>query len=391
MYRVSYLDHAATTPVDERVVEAMQPYFREQWGNPSSLYALGRAARRALDESRDLVASVLCCRTNEVLFTSGGSESNNLAIKGTAFARRQERNRIVTTTVEHHAVLHTVEWLAQHFGFDVAYVEVDQYGVVDLEAYERALTPSTSLVSVMLANNEVGTIQPIPLLAKIARDRGAIFHCDAVQAAPWLDLDVESLGVDLLSLSGHKIYGPKGVGALYVRRGTPLLPQTHGGGQERGIRAGTENVPSVVGFAEALRVVRDEREPRVSQARRLRDRLIHGILARVPGARLTGHPTTRLPNSASFVFSDTDGESILLNLDQHNICASSGSACTSGTLEVSHVLTALGLPVELARGSLRLTTGQACDDADVDRVLACMPDVIERVRAVMPMLLGARD
>lgn len=389
MNGLSYLDHAATTRVHERVLEAMLPHFREQWGNPSSVYALGRTARRALDESRDVVADVLGCRPNEVLFTSGGSESDNLAIKGVALARRSDGNRIVTTRIEHHAVLHTCEWLERHFGFDVVYLDVDRHGMVDLDQYERAVAPGTILVTVMLANNEVGTIEPVPELARIARRHGAIFHTDAVQGGPWLDLDVGRLGVDLLSLSAHKLYGPKGVGVLYMRRGTPLLAQVQGGGQERSLRAGTENVAGIVGLAEALSLAREERDERTRHAVRLRDRLVQGILATVPGASLTGHPADRLPNSASFIFEDTDGESILLNLDEHGVCASSGSACTSGTLEVSHVLKALGVPVERARGSLRLTTGRDTSEADVDRVLAVMPEVIERVRAVMPALLGS--
>ncbi len=390
MGRLSYLDHAATTHVDERVVEAMLPYFRERWGNPSSVYSHGRIARRALDESRDTVAGVLNCRPNEVLFTSGGSESDNLAIKGVAFARRAEGDHIVTSRIEHHAVLHTCEWLERHFGFRVTYVDVDRHGMVDPEQYERAVGPGTTVVSIMLANNEIGTLQPLAQLAEIAHRQGAVFHTDAVQAGGVLDLDVDRLGVDLLSLSAHKLYGPKGVGVLYLRRGTPLLPQMQGGGQERGIRSGTEDVPGMVGMAEALRLAHEEMESRNEHARRLRDRLIEGILEQVPGAHLTGHPTNRLPNNASFVFEDTDGESILLNLDQYDICASSGSACTSGTLEVSHVLKALGLPIELARGSLRLTTGLNANDADVDRALEVMPQVIERVRAVMPALLGTQ-
>ena len=390
MGRLSYLDHAATTHVDERVVEAMLPYFRERWGNPSSVYSHGRIARRALDESRDTVAGVLNCRPNEVLFTSGGSESDNLAIKGVAFARRAEGDHIVTSRIEHHAVLHTCEWLERHFGFRVTYVDVDRHGMVDPEQYERAVGPGTTVVSIMLANNEIGTLQPLAQLAEIAHRQGAVFHTDAVQAGGVLDLDVDRLGVDLLSLSAHKLYGPKGVGVLYLRRGTPLLPQMQGGGQERGIRSGTEDVPGMVGMAEALRLAHEEMESRNEHARRLRDRLVEGILEHVPGAHLTGHPTNRLPNNASFVFEDTDGESILLNLDQYDICASSGSACTSGTLEVSHVLKALGLPIELARGSLRLTTGLNANDADVDRALEVMPQVIERVRAVMPALLGTQ-
>ncbi|HZO30542.1 MAG TPA: cysteine desulfurase family protein [Chloroflexota bacterium] len=391
MARLTYLDHAATTPLDERVLEAMLPYLRERWGNPSSLYSHGRVARRALDESRDTVAQVLNCRPSEVLFTSGGTESDNLAIKGVAFARRGDGDHIVTTKIEHHAALRTCEWLEQRGGFRVTYVGVDRYGVVDLAELERAVGPGTILVSVMMANNEVGTIQPVADAAAIAHRHGATFHTDAVQAAGALEIDPNALGVDLLSLSGHKIYGPKGVGVLYVRRGTPLLADAHGGGQERGLRAGTENVAAVVGMAEALRFAEDERPSRNQHDIALRDRLIEGMLAAVPGARLTGHPTLRLPNSASFVFEGTDGESILMDLDQYDICASSGSACTSGTLEVSHVLTALGLEDDLARGSVRLTTGRATTAEGVEHLLSVMPDVVARVRSIMPMLLGVRE
>ena len=391
MARLTYLDHAATTPLDERVLEAMLPYLRERWGNPSSLYSHGRVARRALDESRDTVAQVLNCRPSEILFTSGGTESDNLALKGVAFARRGDGDHIVTTKIEHHAALRTCEWLEQRGGFRVSYVGVDQHGVVDLEELERTVGPGTILVSVMLANNEVGTIQPVAEAAAIAHRHGATFHTDAVQAAGALEIDPQALGVDLLSLSGHKIYGPKGVGVLYVRRGTPLLADAHGGGQERGLRAGTENVAAIVGMAEALRYAEDERPERNQHDTALRDRLIEGVLASVPRASLTGHPTKRLPNSASFVFEETDGESILMDLDQHDICASSGSACTSGTLEVSHVLTALGLPDELARGSVRLTTGRATSPEDVERLLEVMPDVVARVRSIMPMLVGGRE
>jgi cysteine desulfurase len=377
----------------------MLPYLRERWGNPSSLYSHGRVARRALDESRETVAQVLNCRPSEVLFTSGGTESDNLAIKGAAFARRldataggkQGGNHIVTTKVEHHAPLRTCQWLERRADFRVSYVGVDKHGVVDLDELASVVSPDTILVSVMLANNEVGTIQPVKEAAEIAHRHGATFHTDAVQAAGALELDPNALGVDLLSLSGHKIYGPKGVGVLYVRRGTPLLADAHGGGQERGLRAGTENVAAIVGMAEALRLAEEERPERNLHDAALRDRLITGILSTVPGASLTGHPTQRLPNSASFVFEETDGESILMDLDQYDICASSGSACTSGTLEVSHVLTALGLSDELARGSVRLTTGRATGEDDVERLLAVMPDVVARVRSIMPILTGSRE
>lgn len=380
MDRQIYLDYAATTPTDPRVVEAMLPYFTERWGNPSSVYAFGRAARRAVDRARDTLAEILGCRPNELIFTSCGSESDNLAIKGVAFARQSEGRHLITSKIEHHAVLHTFEWLERYFGFEVTYLDVDGYGVVDLAQLERSLRPDTTLVSIMYANNEIGTIQPIPEIAAMLKGRGVVFHTDAVQAGGSLEVDVERLGVDLLSLSGHKLYAPKGIGLLYVRRGTPLLPQLQGGGQERGLRAGTENVPYIVGFARAAEIAYAEREARNERFARLRDRLIAGVLERIPGAHLTGHPTQRLANSASFVFEHTDGESILLNLDQEGIFASSGSACTAGSLEVSHVLKALGLAPELAAGSLRLTTGLHTTEDEIDVVIETLPRVIERVR-----------
>jgi cysteine desulfurase len=381
-----YLDHAATTPVDPRVVEAMLPYFAEQWGNPSSLYEHGQRARRALDEARDTVANALNARPNEITFTSCGSESDNLAIKGVAMALHERGRHIITSKIEHHAVLHTCEWLQRREGFEVTYLDVDQYGVVDLNQLQSSIRDDTTLITIMLANNEIGTIQPMAEVARIARERGVVVHTDAVQAGGALPLNVDELGVDLLSLSGHKLYAPKGVGVLYARRGTRLVSQMQGGGQERGLRAGTENVPYAQGMAAALKLAGEEREQRMSHARRLRDRLIDGVLATVPGSQLTGHPSERMPNSASFVFEGSDGESMLLNLDEHNICASSGSACTAGSIEISHVLKALGLPDRLAQGSLRLTTGSQNTDEDIETVLEVLPGVVERVRQVAPAL-----
>ncbi|HLI28182.1 MAG TPA: cysteine desulfurase NifS [Chloroflexota bacterium] len=385
MSETIYLDHAATTPVRPEVVEAMLPFFGSRYGNPSSIYGLGRDARAAVDWARDTVARVLHCRPAEILFTSCGTESDNLAIKGVAFALRDRGNHLITTQVEHHAVLHACEWLERYFGFEVTYLPVDRHGVVDLGALERALTDRTILVSVMLANNEVGTIQPIRAIADLLRGRGIYLHTDAVQAGGTLELDVDALGVDLLSLSGHKFYAPKGVGVLYVRQGTPLLPIQQGGGQERGRRAGTENVPYIVGLARALELAAEELPSTTRRLRALRDRLIAGVLERVPGAQLTGHPTERLPNSASFVFEGVEGEALLLSLDQHNICASTGSACTSGSLEASHVLKAMGLPVSLAQGSLRLTLGRDNDEDQIERTLEILPGAIERLRAVAPV------
>ncbi len=385
-----YLDNAATTPVDPRVFEAMRPYWLDDWGNPSSVYAVGRRARRALDDARDRIAQVLNCRANEIVFTGCGSESDNLAIKGVALAQSEQRGwrHLVTSRVEHHAVLHACEWLSQHLGFEVTYLEVDELGRVEPARVAEAVRDDTALVSIMYANNEIGTIEPIAEIAQAvkARNSATVFHTDAVQAGGLMPLDVQALAVDMLALSGHKFYAPKGVGLSFVRRGTPLVHLMSGGGQERGIRAGTENVPYIVGMTTALELAYAEYEQRVAHVSGLRDRVVAGVLGGIPGARLTGHPTERMPNSASFTIEGADGESMLLNLDQEGIFASSGSACTSGTLEISHVLKALHLPEEQARGSLRLTTGVRTTDADVDRLLEVLPGIVERVREVTPAL-----
>jgi len=387
-----YLDNAATTPVDPRVFEAMRPYWLEDWGNPSSVYSVGRRARRALDDARDRIAQLLNCRANEIVFTSCGSESDNLALLGGALAQAELHGwkHVVTSRIEHHAVLHACQWLEQHLGFSVTYLEVDTQGRVEPAAVAEAVRPDTALVSIMYANNEIGTVQPIAEVAPAVKavNSGTLVHTDAVQAGGLLPIDVQAMGVDMLALSGHKFYAPKGIGLLYVRRGTPLVHQVSGGGQERGVRAGTENVAYIVGMARALELADAESAPRVAHVSRLRDRLIDGVPARIAGVRLTGHPTQRMPNSASFTIAGADGESLLLNLDQEGICASSGSACTSGTLEVSHVLRALRLPEGEARGSLRLTTGVRTTDADVDRLLEVLPGIVERVREVTPSLVS---
>jgi len=382
--RFIYLDHAATTPVNPDVVQAMLPYFTEKFGNPSSIYAPAREARKAMDWARETVAGILGASPSEVVFTSGGTESDNLAIKGAAFANRHKGNHIITTQIEHHAVLHTCEYLEKRFGFRVTYLPVDQHGTVDLDALQRALTPDTILVTIMYANNEVGTIQPIQEISQIVKAAGVLFHTDAVQAGGALDLNVDKLGVDMLSLSAHKFYGPKGVGVFYVRKGTSYWPQQHGGGQERGRRAGTENTAGIVGLATALKLAYDRLETHNAHVSKLRDRLIDGIL-KIPGAYLTGHPTNRLPNNASFVFDYVEGESILLSLDMMGIGASSGSACTSASLEPSHVLKAMGVPIERAHGSLRLTTGSGNTEEDIDRVVEVLPGIIERLRAMSPL------
>jgi len=378
-----YLDHAATTPVDPRVLDAMLPFFAEEYGNPSSLYGLARHAHQALEDARRSVADVLSCHPSDVIFTGGGTESDNLAIKGVAWALRGNGNHVVTSSVEHHAVGHTCEWLRQ-FGFEVTYVPVDRNGLVDPDTVGRAITDRTVLVTVMYANNEVGTLQPIREIAALARARGIPVHTDAVQAAGALPLDVDLLGVDLLSISGHKFYGPKGSGALYVRRGTPMHPLVHGGSQESSRRAGTENVPGIVGLATALRLAEAEREEEAERVARLRDRLIDGVLSRIPKARLNGHPTRRLPNNANFCFEGVEGEAIVLHLDHRGIAASSGSACTTGSEEPSHVLLAMGISADIARGSLRLTLGRSTTHEQVEMVLDVLPEVIRKLRAMSP-------
>jgi cysteine desulfurase len=378
-----YLDHAATTPVRGEVVEAMRPYWSEVGGNPSSTYQWAQQARRAVDEARATVARILGARPQEVIFTSGGTESDNAAIKGVAFASRGRGNHIITTAIEHHAVLHTCQWLEQ-FGFETTYLPVDRFGMVDPQDVAAAITDQTVLISVMYANNEIGTIEPIAEIGRIAKARKVPFHTDAVQAGGALDLHVGRLGVDLLSLSGHKFYGPKGVGVLYVRSSARWQPQQQGGAQERDRRGGTENTPGIVGLATAMKLAYDELGESNAHVQRLRDRLVEGILSRVTDCELTGHPTQRLPNNASFVFKHVEGESILLSLDVRGIYASSASACTSGSIEPSHVITALGYPPEIGRGSLRLTTGRENTDEDVDTVLEELPKAIETLRAMSP-------
>ena len=388
--RMVYMDHAATTPVRSEVMEAMLPYFTHRFGNASSLYTLAQESRRAVDESRESVARVLGCRTSEVVFTSGGSESDNTALKGAALALKQTGNHIITTSIEHHAVLHTCQYL-EDTGFRVTYLPVDRDGLVDTEDVLKAVTDETTLVSVMLANNEIGTIQPVADMARGVKEiakklgRTIVFHTDAVQAAGFMDIDVNALGVDMLSLSSHKFYGPKGVGVLYVRRSTPFTPQQFGGAQERQRRAGTENVPGIVGAAVALRLASEERESSSEHCLRLRDSLIQGIQERIERVHLNGHPTLRLPNNVNFSFDGVEGEPILLGLDFAGTAASSGSACTSGALEPSHVLLALGLPADLAQASLRLTLGKDNTQEDVEHVLRVLPELVGRLRA-MPSL-----
>jgi cysteine desulfurase len=373
-----YLDHAATTSVDARVVDAMAEYQTGTFGNPSSMYRIARETRRAIDGARDRVAERLGARSAEVVFTASGSESDNLALKGVAFARGL-RGHVITTQIEHHAVLGSAEFL-EKLGVSVTYVAPDASGTIDPDAIGRAISPDTILVSVMHANNEIGTVQPIEEIGRITRSKRVPLHVDAVQTAGVYDLAVDRLGVDLLSLSGHKFYGPKGTGALYVRRGTVCWPLVHGGGQERGRRAGTENVGGIVGIAAALDLARDEATLSERRLTRQRDRVIDDVLRSIEGVRLTGHPTNRLPNLASFCFADVSGESLLLALDQRGIMVSTGSACTSGSLEPSHVLRAIGLPDELSQGSLRVTVGRRTTDDEITYFLQELCDVVARLR-----------
>jgi len=377
-----YLDHAATTPVDERVLEEMAPFFRGAYGNPSSLHSLGQEAKFALDTARDRVASLLHAQAREIVFTSGGTEADNLAIRGVLWEQREKGRHFITSAVEHEAVLRTAHHM-EDLGWEVTVLPVDRDGVVHPGSLREALRPDTALVSVMAANNEVGTLQPIADLAAVAREAGVLFHTDAVQAVGALDVDPRGLGVDLLSLSGHKLYGPKGAGALWVRHGVRLAVQMTGGGQERERRSGTENVPAIVGLGVACEVAAEcLAAGEAERMRALRDRLIAGVLTRVPNARLTGHPTQRLPNNASFAFPGVEGEPILLNLDFEGIAGSSGSACATGAIEPSHVLVAMGYEPEVANGALRLTLGRENTDEDVDTVLEVLPRILAGLRAL---------
>ncbi|MFV9503077.1 MAG: cysteine desulfurase family protein [Oscillochloridaceae bacterium umkhey_bin13] len=380
---IVYLDHAATTALDPVVLEAMLPYLAGPPGNPSSIHQYGRAALQALDDAREQVALILDCSHREIIFTSGGSESISLAIKGVALAQRQRGNHLIVSAIEHHAVLHAAEYLTR-FGFELTVLPVDPAGLVSPADLRAALRPTTVLVSVMYANNEIGTIQPIAELGAICREHGVLFHTDAVQAPGCLPLDVDSLQVDLLSLTAHKFYGPKGAGLLYLRRGVPLLPQISGGAQERRRRAGTENVPAIVGLAVALARAEASRPAYVTRMTSLRDHLIDGLLARIPDCWLNGDHNQRMATNANLGFGCVEGESMLLLLDQAGICASSGSACTSGSIEPSHVLTALGLPADRANGSVRFSLGHSTTPEAIEYVVATIPPMIERLRAVAP-------
>jgi cysteine desulfurase len=378
-----YLDHSATTPVDSRVLEAMAPYWSELFGNSESSHAFGQAAANGLQQARQTIADILNVRPAEIVFTGSGTEADNLALRGAAWAARQSGrgNHIVTSAIEHHAVGNTVDQLGDLFGFEVTRLGVDEYGRVSPDDVEAAIRPDTILVSVMMANNEVGTVQPMVKIGRICRERGVLFHTDGVQAVGRLPLELDDINVDLLALSAHKFYGPKGVGLLYVRRDTPLVPAITGGLHERGRRPGTVNVAGAVGMATALRLAEEERVAECARLCRLRDQLIKGVLASISGSRLTGHPKQRLCHHASFAFCGVEGESIVVNLDLEGIAASSGAACAEGDAVPSFVLEAMGLAPEWSIGGLRLTLGHANDEMDIAQVLQVLPGIVERLRA----------
>ena len=380
-----YLDYAATTPTDPEVVEAMLPYLSEVFGNPSSIHSFGQEAKAAVEEARDKIAALIGARGEEIVFTGSGTEADNFALQGTAYASEGKGNHIITTTIEHHAVMETCKFL-QGLGFEVTCLPVDSYGLVDPQDVRKAITDKTILISVMHANNEVGTIEPIAEIGEIAREAGVYFHTDAVQAVGHIPVKVDELGVDMLAMSAHKFYGPKGVGALYIRKGTKLIPLMHGGEHERRRRAGTENVPAIVGLGKAAEIAQREMDAEAKWLIHLRDKLIKGLMGRSEHIRLNGHPTRRLPNNVNVSIEFVEGESMLLNLDLEGIAASTGSACSSGSLEPSYVLLAMGLSHELAHGSLRFSLGRETTEEDIERVLEVSPRIIAKLRAMSPML-----
>lgn len=379
-----YMDYSATTYVKPEVLEEMMPYFTEKFGNPSSFYGISRETKRAIDKAREQVASTLKCLPEEIYFTGGGSEADNWAIKGIATAHRNKGNHIITTKIEHHAVLHSCEFL-EKFGCEVTYLDVDKEGFINLEELRNAITDKTILVSIMFANNEIGTIQPIKEIGEICREKKVLFHTDAVQAVGNVPIDVKEMNIDLLSLAGHKVYGPKGIGALYIRKGVRIDNLIHGGAQERNRRAGTENIASIVGIGKAMEIAENTLNEHTEKLTKLRDRLINGLL-KIPYTTLNGPKgDKRLPGNVNVRFQFIEGESILLSLDFKGVCASSGSACTSGSLDPSHVLLSIGVPHELAHGSLRLTLGEDSTEEDVDYVIEVLPPIIQRLRDMSPL------
>lgn len=385
MDKVVYMDYSATTYTKDEVLKEMLPYFTQHFGNPSSTYGLARETTKAIDTARERVAKALNCDRSEVYFTGGGSEADNWALKGVAFANVKKGKHIITTRIEHHAILHTCEYL-QKLGFEITYLDVDKEGFIDVEELKKAIRKDTILVSVMFANNEIGTIEPIKEIGKVCKENGVLFHTDAVQAIGHVEIDVKEMNIDLLSLAAHKFYGPKGIGALYIRRGVRIDNLIHGGAQERNRRAGTENIASIVGLGKAIEMATTDIEGKTKRLNALRDKLIDGLLEKVPYTRLNGpRYEGRLNNNVNICFNFIEGEGILLWLDEAGICASSGSACTSGSLDPSHVLLSIGLPHEVAHGSLRLTIGDGTTEEEVDYVLEQIPPIIERLRSMSPL------
>ena len=379
-----YLDNAATTKTAPEVVDAMLPYFSEYYGNASTIYSLGAESKKAMDYARQTIADSLGAKPEEIYFTAGGSESDNWALKATAEAYASKGKHIITTKIEHHAILHTCEYLEKR-GFEITYLNVDRDGLISLDELKAAIRPDTILISVMFANNEIGTIEPIAEIGEIAKEHGVLFHTDAVQAYAQVPINVDEMHIDMLSASGHKLNGPKGIGFLYIRKGVKIRSFVHGGAQERKRRAGTENVPGIVGYGKAAEIAAKTMKERTAKEIELRDHLIDRVLAEVPYTRLNGHRTNRLPNNANFSFQFVEGESLLILLDNNGICASSGSACTSGSLDPSHVLLAIGLPHEIAHGSLRLTLSAETTMEDIDFVVDCIKQIIERLRSMSPL------
>jgi cysteine desulfurase len=379
-----YFDHSATTPVDDDVAKLMLEYMTEKFGNPSSIHSFGREVRKAVDEARGHVAALIGANANEIFFTSGGTEADNIALKGVALANRKKGNHIITTSIEHHAILHTCEYLEKQ-GFTITYLPVDENARVRVEDVRNAITDKTVLISVMFANNEVGTLQPIKEIGEIAKEKGIYFHTDAVQAVGNYPIDVKELNIDLLTLSGHKFHGPKGIGALYARRGVRIEALQQGGGQERSLRPGTENVPGIIGLGKAAEIAKRDMEKKVAHITALKEKLMAGIQEKISDIKLNGHPTLRMPGNVNFSFRFVEGESLLLNLDLKGIAASSGSACTSGSLDPSHVLLAMGLTHEVAHGSLRISLGRGNTEEDIDYCLTVLPEIIERLRSMSPL------
>jgi cysteine desulfurase len=379
-----YFDHSATTPVHPEVIAAMMEYLTDKFGNPSSIHSFGRETRKAVDEARAKVADLIGAEPNEIFFTSGGTESDNLALKGIAYANRKKGNHIITSAIEHHAILHTCEYLAKQ-GFQITYLPVDKYGMVSVDDVKNAITDQTILISIMFANNEVGTIQPIREIGRLAREKKIFFHTDATQAVGHCPINVKEDNIDLLTMAGHKFNAPKGVGALYARRGVRLESLQQGGAHERNMRAGTENVPGIVAIGKAAEIAKRDMNEQISHLQKLRDKLINRVLETIPFTQLNGHPTQRMPGSANFSFHFIEGESLLLNLDLKGIAASSGSACTSGSLDPSHVLLAMGLTHEVAHGSLRVTMGLGNTEAEVDYLLEVLPEIVACLRSMSPL------